>query len=131
MHFLYVGIFVTMLGGGDPLQAALRDEVQVNNGLIAVGVALEIDAKCDTISARKLKGLFYLSSLKRMAGAQGYSDAEIDAYVSDKAQKARLEAEARSYLALKGAQGSAGPAFCAVGRAEIAQGTLAGGLLRE
>lgn len=109
---------------------ALRDNAQVTNGLIAVGMALEIEKQCDEISARKLKGLMFLSSLKRAAKGQGYSEQEIEDFVDNKAEKAKLEARARANLAQKGAVSGNAESFCTVGRAEIAAASVTGGLLR-
>jgi hypothetical protein len=109
---------------------ALRDNTRITEGLIAVGIAIEISDKCPDLSARKLKGLVYLQSLKNAARDEGYSDAEIDAFIENKAEKAQLESRARAYLAQNGASGPANDAYCHVGRAEIDSDSQAGRLLR-
>ena len=103
----------------------------VTEGLVAVGMALEIDARCESLSARKLRGLLLLRDLRAAARDAGASDAQIDAYVDDPVEKARLEAEARARLADLGAIPEDGASYCAVGRALIAQASPAGRLLRD
>lgn len=109
---------------------ALRDHAEITDGLVAVGIAIEIADNCSELSARKLKGVVYLQSLKNAAREDGYSAAEIDAFIKSRTEKDRLEARARAYLAKNGAQGPAGDAYCSVGRAEIAADSQAGRLLR-
>lgn len=114
-----------------PLAAAagsLYDNKAINNGLISVGIAIEISDKCSSIDPRTVRGLGYLSSLKRQARAQGFSDAQINAYIDDKAQKKKLEGQARAWLAKRGASGNEG--HCKVGREEIAKNSQIGALLR-
>lgn len=109
----------------------LAQDSRVREGLIAVGMALEVSERCEAIAARKLRGLLFLRDLKADARARGYSDAQIDAFVEDEAEKAGLEAEARARLADLGAIDSDGGTYCAAGRALIASGGQAGKLLRD
>lgn len=108
----------------------LKDEPSVRDGIIAVGIAYEIGAQCGSIEARYLRGLSYLNELKATAASLGYSDAEIDAYIDDDAEKDRLEAVARQQLADLGAVPGDEASYCAVGAAQIAAGTQVGQLLR-
>ena len=93
-------------------------------------MAYEISQQCPTINARLIRGYNYLNSLKSHARSLGYSNAEIDAYTSDRAEKNRLEGIARSRLADLGAIAGQGDTFCNVGRAQMASGTPIGQLLR-
>ena len=108
----------------------LRDVPEIDNGLMAVAIADEIRKTCDGIDARMFKALSTLSSLKRMARARGYSDAEIDDYVTSKAEKARMRAKAEAYLASRGVSAKDRTALCAFGRAEMAAGSAIGQLLK-
>ena len=108
----------------------LKDVASVRDGIIAVGMAYEIGDKCGSIEARYLRGLSYLNELKANAASLGYSDAEIDAYIDDDAEKDRLEAVARQQLADLGAVPGDEASYCAVGAAQIAAGTQVGQLLR-
>ena len=108
----------------------LKDVAVVRDGIIAVGVAYEIGDKCGSIEARYLRGLGFLEELKDHAAGLGYTDAEIDAYIDDDAEKDRLEAVARQQLADLGAVPGDETSYCAVGAAQIAAGTQVGMLLR-
>jgi hypothetical protein len=109
----------------------LSENPVIVDGLIAVGLALEISEKCAALDARSVRGLLFLNSLRTTARKQGYTDAQIEAYVDDKAEKSLLEDKARAYLAQKGATGDASEAYCRVGRAEISAGSQTGRLLRD
>lgn len=108
----------------------LKDVEYVREGVIATGIAFEISENCEKISARMLRGLFFLNDLKRHAQGLGYSSSEIDAYVNDSEEKARLVTVARARLADLGATSEDPESYCSVGRTEIAQESQIGRLLR-
>lgn len=103
---------------------------RVTEGLIHTGMALELSEKCNSVSARRLRGLNFLLGLKGHLEDLGYSDAEIDAYVDNRAEKARLEGIARQRLADLGVRPDDPESYCTVARAQMAQGTQVGRLLR-
>ena len=111
-------------------QIALKDVAKVRDGIIYTGMAYEISQQCDSISARLLRGFGYLQSLRRHARDLGYSEAEIEAYINNDAEKDRLEGIARAQLARLGAVPGEKDSYCAVGRAQIAANTRVGWLLR-
>ncbi|WP_162617553.1 DUF5333 domain-containing protein [Yoonia maritima] len=129
---IIAAIAIAATGMVSPLaaQTPLKDVAQVRNGIIYVGMAYEISRKCDDIGARTWRGLNYLQSLKRLASDLGYSDAQIDAYVHDDAEKDRLENIARQQLAQLGVVPAEPATYCAVGHAQIAANTRVGWLLR-
>jgi len=108
----------------------LRDVTRISEGLIVAGMAIELGDKCDGVSTRIIRGLNFLQGLKNHASDLGYSDAEIDAYVNDRAEKARLEVIARGRLADLGVIADDPASYCTVARAQIAAGTQVGQLLR-
>lgn len=108
----------------------LKDVAVVRDGIIAVGIAYEIGNECGAIEARYLRGLGLLNDLKAHAAGLGYTDAEIDAYINDDAEKDALEAAARAQLAALGAVPGDEASYCAVGVTQIAAGTQVGQLLR-
>ena len=112
-----------------PASAALKDERTISEGLIVIGIAYEISEVCPDIDARRLRGLNALLSLRSRARDLGYSNAEIEAYIDDDAEKDRLEAIARDRLARLGARRGDVAAHCAVGRSEVARGSAIGALL--
>lgn len=128
--YLAAAALVCGLAGSLSAQTALRDQPEVRDGIIFVGMAYEISEQCDDIRARTFRGLGFLQSLKRRASDLGYSDAEIDAYVNDRAEKRRLEAIAREQLLLLGVVTDDPATYCIVGRAQMAANTRVGWLLR-
>ena len=119
-----------MLAGNLSAKPALKDVAHVREGIIAAGIAYEISQQCGDISARLLRGYNYLNSLKDHARDLGYTEAEIDAYVDDDAEKDRHEGIARERLADMGAVTGQAATYCTVGRTEIARGSAIGQLLR-
>ncbi len=120
---------IAVFAGSLSAQSALRDVVEIREGLITVGSAYEISEKCGSISARTFRGLGYLNSLRNRALALGFTQAQIDAYTDDKVEQDRLEGIARARLAEKGTVAGQEETYCTVGRAEIAAGSAIGRLL--
>jgi hypothetical protein len=112
-----------------PADADLRDEPEIVEGLIAIGIAYEIAEVCPSIAPHRLRGVGALLGLRTRAGRLGYSGAEIEAFTDDDVEKDRLEAVARQRLAALGAERGDVAAHCAVGRAAVAGGTPVGRLL--
>jgi hypothetical protein len=90
-----------------------------------------IDDNCPTIEARTLRALGELNKLRDYALEKGYTAAEVRAFVTDKAEKARGKALAAEWLKARGAEPGNPEAYCAIGEAEIAKGSLIGYLLRS
>ncbi|MEL6685540.1 MAG: DUF5333 domain-containing protein [Pseudomonadota bacterium] len=123
--------FATVFSAGHlSAQTALKDVAKVRDGIIFVGMAYEISEQCDSIRARLLRGINYLQSLRSHARDLGYSEAEIEAYINDDAEKDRLEGIARAQLANLGVVPGEEASYCAVGRAQIDANTRVGWLLR-
>ncbi|MEY1555061.1 DUF5333 domain-containing protein [Yoonia sp. R2331] len=121
---------IVTVAGASSAKPALKDVAYVREGIIAAGIAYEISEECGDISARLFRGLSFLNGLKSHARDLGYTEAEIDAYIDDKAEKNRLEGIARARLADLGAVPGNAQSHCTVGRAEIAKGSAIGRLLR-
>jgi hypothetical protein len=109
----------------------INKEAHINNSLLQGFIGDQIADNCPTIEARTLRALGELNKLKNYALSKGYSAAEIRAFVKDKNEKARGKAEAAAWLKAKGAVPGKPEAYCAVGEAEIAKGSLIGYLLRS
>jgi hypothetical protein len=107
----------------------LSENTYINDRLIQARVADRIRRECSDISARFAYAYSQARALQRYARDLGYSDTEIDAFLDSKADKDRVKAAAEAYLAANGATDEAG--FCALGRREIAAGTVAGSLIYE
>lgn len=109
----------------------INTEKHINETLLQGFIADKIDDNCDTISARKLRALSELNSLKNYALEKGYSRDEVKAFVTSKTEKARGKAEASAWLKAQGAVEGDQASYCQIGRAEIAKGSLIGQLLRD
>lgn len=118
-------------GSGAALASSLRDQKEVNDGLVIIAAADMIRKTCPTISARMLNAYGFMRSLKSIANDAGFSDRQIEAYVENKAEKARVEGIARAYLASQGVIPQVVETYCEVGRYEIERNSQIGVLLKE
>jgi len=118
------------LAGNLSAQSALKDVTRVTEGLIAVGMAVELSDECGSLKPRTLRGINFLRSLENHAKDLGFSQSQIDDYVDSRDEKKRLEAIARGRLADLGVVEGQENTYCSVGRAQMAQGTQVGRLLR-
>lgn len=108
----------------------LRDVAQIDNALMPIAIANEIRQKCDGINGRLILGFRQLEKLKGMAKDMGYSNEEIDDYVTSKAEKERMRKKAETWLASQGVNAKDRAALCAFGKADIARGGPVGTFLR-
>ena len=104
----------------------LAENTYVTDRLIAARVADRIRKTCPTIGARLVYAFTQARALKRYAEGQGYSEAEIEAFLDDKAEKKKIYARAENYLKANGATEGNVDGFCALGQKEIAGKTIAG-----
>jgi len=109
----------------------LEDNQHITDSLMAGRVADVIRSTCPSISARMVTAYSKLEDLKKYAVDQGYTEAEVKAFLKDKSQKDRIKALAADYLAKAGAVEGDVESYCVAGRAEIDKGTLAGSMLRS
>ena len=109
----------------------INKEQHINHTLLQGFIADKIDDNCDTISARKLRALSELNSLRNYALSKGYSSAEVKDFVTSKTEKARGKAEAAAWLKSKGAVDGNQAGYCKIGQEEIAKDSLIGQLLRH
>jgi hypothetical protein len=109
--------------------ASLSQETDINDALFEIAVANEIRKECDSISPRIFTAIGRMNALKSEARRRGYSDAEIDAYVNDKAEKQKMRARRNEYIRAQGAVPDDGPSLCALGESEIAKQSRIGALL--
>ena len=113
-----------------PAHADLADEADLNAGLRVIAAGNFIRKACPEIEARRIRGIAYIRQLAQEARRRGYSDDAIRAYVDDEAAKDVVKGRARAYLEGRGLGAGTPDDFCRVGRAEIAEGTTVGRLLR-
>lgn len=120
----------TIVAGTTAANQSLGQVTRITEGLINTAIAYEVSRVCPSIHPRMVDGLIFLNSLKAHAQTLGFTEAEIDAYTRNRAEKARLEAIARGRLADMGAVEGQPQTYCDVGRAEIIAGSQIGRLLR-
>ena len=111
-------------------QPGLAKEKDINAGLLVVAVADKIRRECDSISARFFTARSYAQSLKDMASARGYSEAEIDSYINNDANQAAMRERRNAYFKSKGASNLDAQSLCVLGRAEISKKSQIGSLLK-
>jgi hypothetical protein len=97
---------------------------------MAVAIADEIRKSCDGISPRLIRAYARLSTLKSRAQSLGYSDDEIDDYVTSKEEKRRMRGKAEAYLRGHGVDPARTETLCRFGKEQIAKDTAIGSLLR-
>ncbi|MEC9199129.1 MAG: DUF5333 domain-containing protein [Pseudomonadota bacterium] len=127
--------FISMMMAGSATAAEalvpLSQVKDVNDGLVAVAVADHIRNKCSTIEPRLIVAWRYLGSLETRAQQLGYSDEEIEDFVTDKSEKKRIAALAGAYIVEHDAKPNDKDSLCRLGREEIAANSAVGNLLRE
>ncbi len=135
MPFFYAVLSVAALLIALPAGAAvakppLREVPEIADGIFTIVVANEIRRKCDDIDARLIKGIFAIRRLKGRANDLGYSDKEIRAVLDSKAEKARMIARGKTYMASLGLDYDTPGDLCRLGRLEIQNNSAIGALLR-
>ena len=108
----------------------LQNEKDINNGLLILAVADKIRRACDGIGGRLFTAKAYSNGLKDLAAKRGYSDAEIDAYINDKQEKAKMRERRNAYFASKGASNLDAQSLCVLGWDEMSRKSQIGQLLR-
>lgn len=124
-------LFAALLGATTAqAQSSPGQVTSVTEGLISAGMAIELGDKCSDVSVRMVRGLGFLQSLKSRLKEAGFTEAEIDAYIDDDAEKDRLEAIARDRLAQLGVIEGEAESYCRVAQGQISGETRVGWLLR-
>lgn len=113
-----------------PSQAGMADEADINEGLVYIAAADKIRRECSSINGRMLKAQRYANLLRGIARDRGYTDAEIDAYLDNKEERAKVRAQRNVYFESQGASNLDPASLCTLGHAEIARKTKIGYLLR-
>lgn len=108
----------------------LNEDRVLEDGLLVVAIGDYLRDNCEEIDARFWRSFNFARSLQARAYELGYSDDEIEAYLDDDAEKARVRAKARAYLEARGVVFGQPETFCTVGRAEISAETSVGRFLK-
>lgn len=107
----------------------LSQERHINDSLVQARVADMLRRGCPTLDARVIRAFSEARKLKRYALDQGYSEAQIDAFLDSRDERRRIYAEADRYMTANGVVSGQPETFCRLGRQEIARKTIAGSLL--
>ncbi|WP_347139948.1 DUF5333 domain-containing protein [Paracoccus sp. SSK6] len=107
----------------------LSQERHINDSLVQARVADMLRRGCPTLDARLVRAFSEARKLKRYAKDQGYTDAQIDAFLDSKEERRRIYAEADRYMVANGVVNGQPDTFCRLGQQEIARKTIAGSLL--
>lgn len=119
-----------MLGSAALAKPPLRDVPEIDNGVMAVAIADAIRKTCDDINPRLIRAYSALNALKSLARKKGYSDEEVEDYVTSKSEKKRMRAKAESFLLDNGVRADDDAALCRFGKVQIQSQTEIGRLLR-
>ena len=111
-------------------KSLLIDNENIWDELLQISVANKISEECTSIDARKIKGLFALLQIKSVAKELGYTDNEINEFVSSEENKKKLKNETDIYLLDNGVDLNNVKIICLFGHREIDQETTIGSLLR-
>ncbi len=126
----FVVAVVIAAPGGAADARSLRDLKDVNEGLAVIAAGDLIQKNCPTISPRLVRAFFFAKELEAKAKAAGFDDEQIEAYVEDKAEKARVVGIARDYLVSVGLDPERPETWCKVGLYEIERNSQIGVLLK-
>lgn len=109
----------------------INEDPVINDTLLQGFIGDAIADNCPTMEPRKLRALGELNKLRDYALKQGYTSAEVRAFVTDKEEKRRGKALAAELLKERGAEPGNAEAYCRIGEEEIAKQSLIGYLLRS
>lgn len=126
-----IGLAASGVQAQDPRWEALRQDQRIDNGLMIVAIGDYLVDGCPDIGVRRSVSTPFMWGLARHALSLGYSPAEIEEFVNDDAEEARVRARARQWLAQEGASVDDPESLCRVAREQIAAETVIGGGLRE
>ena len=130
MRLILSTVLCAALAGPLAAKPPLSQVAEIDDALMMIAIADAIRKDCDDISARMLRAMTTINSLKNRARDLGYTDEEIENYVTSKSEKERMRAKASAYLKDRGVDAGRSKEMCAFGEQEIARSSQIGVLLR-
>ncbi len=118
-----------LLAGPAAALPPLSQERHINESLVQARVADMLRRGCPSLDARIIRAFGEARKLKRYALDQGYSEAQIDAFLDSRDERRRIYAEADRYMTANGVVSGQPETFCRLGQQEIERKTIAGSLL--
>ena len=100
------------------------------NSLLEISVANKVSEDCDSIDARKFKGLMALLEVKNVAKNLGYTSEDIGEFVNSEENRDRLSKQTDEFFQDNGVNLDYSDAVCEFGMNEIDEMTPIGSLLR-
>ena len=128
LGIVVAGVMATGVAAAKP---PLRDVAVVDDGILALVLANEIQETCPDIKPRLLKAYNFLMSLNSHAESLGYTYEEIRKYRKSDTEKERMRARGEAYARANGADPAKPETLCPLGLAEIEKGSPIGVLLRS
>ena len=110
---------------------ALRSDPEIQNGVLIVAIGDIIRDNCPSIEDRRMRSVRFLIGLVGRAQSLGYSRSDVEAYVDDPDERARVEGLAQRWIVQEGGELSAPETICALARDEISAQSAIGRLIRE
>ena len=131
LRLLFV-IFLLCFGSIYSINAKtlLINNVEIWNSLLKISVANKVSEDCESIDARKIKGLMALLELKNVARNLGYTSDEIGEFVNSEENRERLSKHTDEFFKDSGVNMENSNAICEFGMNEINEKTPIGSLLR-
>ena len=108
----------------------LINNVEIWNSLLKISVANKVSEDCESIDARKIKGLMALLEVKNVARNLGYTSDEIGEFVNSEENRERLSKHTDEFFKDNGVNIENSNAICEFGMNEINEKTPIGSLLR-
>lgn len=110
----------------------LRDDERLMSGLLVASIIAHIVRHCDALEGpSRLARTAYFLSLYNRARSMGATREQIESFVEDEGERARVEDATQRYITQRGARPGDAETVCALGRAEMDAGTPIGRRLSE
>lgn len=124
---------LALVSSSAPAEArvSLKDDEHITQSLVAAQVGVILSENCPSLEPKVVIATLRAWQLQSYALEQGFSQRQIDRFLKNRDQQARILELARTYLAEAGATDGDPESYCAIGRMEIETDTLAGELLKE
>jgi hypothetical protein len=108
----------------------LINNVEIWNSLLKISVANKVSEDCESIDAKKIKGLMALLEVKNVARNLGYTSDDIGEFVNSEENRERLSKHTDEFFKDSGVNMENSNAICEFGMNEINEKTPIGSLLR-
>ena len=108
----------------------LINNVEIWNSLLKISVANKVSEDCESIDAKKIKGLMALLEVKNVARNLGYTSDDIGEFVNSEENRERLSKHTDEFFKDNGVNMENSNAICEFGMNEINEKTPIGSLLR-